>query len=403
MTEQIHKLTFHRHFWRNIHMSELGELYVSMTLKTLSLSMISVFVPIYLYNLGINLYGISVYFSLYFLMRIPINIVTGALVARYGPKHIISYGYAVTLIYLGMLLTMPQYGWSLWSLAMVVAISNSFFFVAYHVDFSKIKEVKKEGEELSRMYVLIRIAGAIGPLLGGLLATVFGTDVAMMVAIVVMLLAIVPLMMTSEPVSKSTKLPDFSSFNLGREKRNILAYSAIGISRQATLSVWPLYIALFVFTENVYGLVGLVTSVSVVASIVAAKMIGNLIDDHKGGALINYGAIIVTVVHAARTIITTLWGVIGINILSDAGETAIIMPFTKGFYDDADSRRSRIVYISVMETFGALSRAIFWLLLAFLFYNFDPKFVLQIALIVGALATPMVMTQDFPALKAARG
>ena len=113
------------------------------------------------------------------------------------------------------------------------------------------------------------------------------------------------------------------------------------------------------FTENIYGLVGLVTSVSVVASIVAAKMFGNIIDDRKGGALLNYGAIFVTIIHAVRTTVNTLWGVIGINILSDIGETAIILPLTKGFYDDADSRRSRIVYITMMEVFVALPRAAF--------------------------------------------
>lgn len=382
-------------------MSELGELYVSMTLKTLSLSMISVFVPIYLYDLGISLAGISLYFFLYFVVRTPINVVAGVLVARYGPKHVLSYGYVITLVYLGMLLTLPQYDWSLWALSLVAAISNSFFFVAYHVDFSKIKIAKKEGEELSRMYLLVRIAGAIGPLFGGLMATLLGTDAAMITAIIVMLLAIVPLMMTSEPVAKSSKMPDFSSFNVKKEGRNIIAYSMIGVSRQAALSVWPLYIALFVFSENVYGLVGLVTSVSVVASILAAKMFGNIIDDRKGAALLNYGAIFVTVIHAARTTISTLWGVIGVNILSDIGETAVILPLTKGFYDDADSRRSRIVYVTMMEVFVAIPRAVFWLLLAVLFHNLDPQFVLETALIICALVTPVVMIHNFSALKPA--
>ena len=141
-----------------------------MTLKTLSLSMISVFVPIYLYDLGFSLFDISVYFFMYFVIRAPINIIAGVLVARYGPKHVLSYGYVVTLVYLGMLLTLPQYDWALWSMSLAAAISNSFFFVAYHVDFSKIKESKKEGEELGHMYILVRVAGAVGPLFGGLLA-----------------------------------------------------------------------------------------------------------------------------------------------------------------------------------------------------------------------------------------
>lgn len=380
-------------------MSELGELYASMTLKTLALSMISIFVPIYLYDIGFSLVEISLYLFTYFVFRLPFNIVAGVLVAKYGPKHVLSYGYVLSLVYLGLLLTLPEYGWSLWVVALVAAISTSFFFVAYHVDFSKIKQSKEEGAELGHMYVLVRVAGAVGPLFGGLLATVFGTDTAMIAAILIMLLAIIPLMMTAEPVRATGKMPDFSTVKLNKETRNILAYSGAAIARQSMLYLWPLYIALFVFTENIYGMVGFVTSISVVSSIIAAKMFGGLIDDRKGGNLLNYGAIFYSIINALRVTVSTTHGVIGINIMSEVGETSMVLPLTKGFYDHADSRKDRVAYISLMEVATGFPRALFWLVIAAMFANFEPEFVLKAGMLFAALVTPLVMVQNFSAIK----
>ncbi len=221
MLEVVHTVTHSKHFWRNAKMSELGELYISMTLKTFAFSMIGVFVPIYLYQLGYSLPVIALYFVVYFSFRIPVNYLAGEFTARYGPKHTISYAYVITLLYLGMLLTMEHYNWPLWFLALSASASISLFFVAYHVDFSRIKETKNVGSELSHMYMLQRVASAIGPLMGGLIATVFGVHLVIAMSIVIVLLAIIPLMMTREPMRPRKNL-NFKGISLKKESSCIL-------------------------------------------------------------------------------------------------------------------------------------------------------------------------------------
>lgn len=397
MLEVVHTVTHSKHFWRNVKMSELGELYISMTLKTFAFSMIGVFVPIYLYQLGFNLATIALYFVVYFLFRIPINYLAGEFTAHYGPKHTISYAYVLTLVYLGLLLTMGRYDWPLWLLALTASASISMFFVAYHVDFSRIKESKNVGSELSHMYMLQRVASAIGPLLGGLIATIFGVHIVITISIVFVLLAIIPLMMTREPMRPRNSL-NFDGISAKKEFRNIISFSAVAVGRQLGLSIWPLYIAIFIFSENIYGMVGLVTSISVVASILMAKMIGNLIDNHRGGLLLRYSTIFLTVIHASRVMVDSLMGIIGVNIASEFGETGVLLPLMKGYYARADGVKDRIAYVVMMESAIAFTRALFWLLIMVLLMSLDHQTAFKVTFIFVALVTPLTLVNNFKSI-----
>ena len=379
-------------------MSELSELYTSISLKTFAISMIGVFVPIYLYQLGYGLVLIALYFTVYFIFRIGLNILAGEVVARYGPKHTISYGYVLVLVYLGMLLTLPQYGWPLWLLALVAATEVSFNFVAVHVDFSKIKESENVGAELSHMYLLNKIASATGPLLGGLVAVLFGIQVAIIMSIVVLMFAIWPLMLSSEPTRTKQKV-DYRAIKLNSELKNITSLAVTSISRQVNISLWPLYISIFIFSENVYGMVGLVTSIAVVSSILMAKIFGKIIDDDKGGSLLTISAWFSAFISAMRVAVSSALGVVTMNVVSEFSDTGVLLPLTKGFYDQADTSGGRIAYIAIMESSIAFFRAFFWLTVAMLFANFDPQKAFFLTFILVAVISPLITLQNFKALR----
>lgn len=398
MLELIHTITHSKHFWFNAKMSELGELYISMTLKTFAFSMIGVFIPIYFYQLGFSLQMIALYYAMYFAIRAPFNYLAGELTARHGPKHVMSYGYVLTLVYLAMLMTIEYFGWPLWAIALSGASSISFFFIGFHVDFSKIKVNKDVGSELSHMYLLQKVASAIGPLLGGLLATIFGMHFVLGVSIILVLLAIWPLMLTHEPLRHRGGM-SFKGVSLKREARNMVSYGAVGVGRQMAIGLWPLYIAVFIFTENTYGMVGLVTSAAVVSSILMAKMVGSLIDNNKGGLLLQYSVVFLTVIHGLRAMVSSLAGVLGLNIVGEFSETGVLLPLMKGFYARADNSKDRVAYVVLMETSIVLVRAVFWVLIAVLLVNLDQQLAIRVVFIFVALATPLTLVQNFGALK----
>ena len=386
------------HFWRKIKMSELSELYMSMTLKSLALSLIAIFIPVFLYQEGFSVAEISFYFAFYFMLRILFNLLAGYLTARAGPKHMLAYSYVLLTIFLGLLLTLPTYGWSLYFIAVVHSLFNAFFFVAYHVDFSKVHSVKKGGSEISIMNILVRTAAATGPFVGGLVATVFSIEATIAMALGLVLLAIWPLMLTAEPVKKQREL-DLKSFSIRDNLNNMSAYSLLAISRQVALLSWPLYISIFIFTDDVYAKVGLVTSVSIAVSILVTRAYGKLIDNDSGKTLLNSASVFASATHALRPVINSLGGVVLINMTSELAETGVLLPFTKGFYDEADSANNRIAYVSVMESAIAVTRASFWLVITWIIVTYGDKTGLAVSFYVASAAALLVMTQKFKALK----
>jgi len=381
-------------------MSELGELYVSMTLKSLALSLIAIFIPVFLYQEGYSIVEIGLFYAFYFTCRIVFDLLAGYLTARFGPKHLLSYSCILLIVFLGLLLTLPVYGWPLFFIATIKALFNSFFFVAYHIDFSKVHSVKNAGAELSLMNILVRTAAAAGPFVGGVVATLFSIEVTIVMALVLVLLAIWPLLLTAEPIKKQRQL-NLNTFSMKDNFANLVSYTSLGISRQVGLAIWPLYISVFIFTDDIYAKVGLVTSVSIGISLLVTRLYGKIIDKNAGRILLNNSSIFNTLIHALRPTVGSLGGVTLVNMTSELAETGTILSFTKGFYDEADSAKNRIAYISMMESMIAATRAIFWLGLVWMIMAYGDKTALIASFYLAAIASLLVTVQKFAALKKA--
>ena len=96
-----------RHFWRDVGFSELNELYASNLLRRLSISILLIFVPIYLYKHG---YQVAVIFSLFgmlFVAKVLCDFLAGYTVARYGPKHTMIVAAVFQVVSSGLFMTVP--------------------------------------------------------------------------------------------------------------------------------------------------------------------------------------------------------------------------------------------------------------------------------------------------------
>lgn len=377
-------------------MSELSELYISMSLKSLALSLVAIFIPVYLYELGYTLMEISLFYAIYFALRIPGHFIAGLLTARKGPKHVLSYSYGAQLLSLLVLLTLPNMGWPLWFVALVQSAYNSLFFVGFHVDFSIIENEKFAGKELSTMSILVRTAAALGPFVGGLSATLLGINATLVIAIVLLLIAIIPLMHTKELINRQERI--LYDFSLQDQWRNYVAYISETLSKQTPLLFWPLYLAAFVFAQDPYLKIGLVTSISILVSLSATRYFGQLIDNAKGRQLLHGSSLLHAVVHMLRSFANNLGMVSLVNISTELAESGQLLTMSKGFYGEADRAKSRIGYVVIAETIMAIARSLQWALVFVGFVFFSAKSVFIGIFLISALLSIGVLSERFKSL-----
>lgn len=399
MKTLIHNILRRRHFWREADFDELSEVYVAMIFRSLALSLIGIFVPVYLLQLDYGIVGIIHFYLYFFSARMCFDFIGAHLVARFGPKHamLISYGFQIMAALL--FLTLKDYSWPLYIPAMIWGASNSIFFIAFHVNFSKIKHVDNGGKEIGYVNVMERIGGMIGPFVGGMLAMVFGAQYLFLIAIILLLIGLVPLFRTAEPVKTRQKL-HYRAFKLNDMKRDVASYGAFSIENNLLIVLWPAFLTLFVFADNVYATIGGLASIGSLVSVAAAYAVGKLVDEKRGGQLLRFATVANAFVYVFRPFVNGVAAVLGVNVVNEALTVGYRIPYTKGWYDAADQHPGfRIVYISVIEAFGSFCKCLVWAELLLLSSVLNTYQLIVLGFIIAGVSSLLINLQSFKALQ----
>lgn len=395
----FHRFLLTRHFWRYVTLSELRELYLSSMLRTLAFSLVGIFIPIYLYKLHYSIAAIFLFMASMHGVRIVTNMVAGWSVGKVGAKHTILVSYAVQAVALLLLMSLPDMHWPLWIVASLWGTAMSFFFVAYHVDFSAIKHIHREGRELGALKVAEQSGAIAGPVIGGVIASFVGAEYMIMAALVVFSLAALPLLLSKEPPKARQQLR-LKSFAFSKVRPHLLSFCSLEVENVVALALWQFFVAIFIFVENTYASVGLVTSLSFAVSIAMTYAIGYVVDTRYSDRLLRMSLVANAGLHALRPFAGGFQGVLALNAVDNAIAPGYRMPYLKGWYDAVDEAGGqRVAFVVVMETAGEVSRGLFWALLALLTWWFEPKTAMIIGFGVGAVASVGIMRHHFAVLR----
>lgn len=390
-----------RHFWRNVGFDELSELYASMMIRGLAISLTGIFIPLYLHQQQFSIGEIIMVAAWYFTIRaIATDLLAGYTVAKIGPKHTMLIGHVLLIISTALFLTLPQQGWPVWVLGGVWGASSSFFFIPFHIDFSRVKHAEHGGKELGFINVMERIGSALGPIIGGLVATLFGPEYIFWSATVLLLISLWPLFRTAEPIKTNQKL-DFKGFKVQALSRDYISVMGLGIENTLTMFLWSLLLGVFILAgSSVYAELGAISSVTFVVSIAAARVIGQVIDRKHGRKLLRTAALGNAVLHLFRPFISGFPTALGINMVNEVVTPGYRMPYFKGLYDAADSHPGyRIVYLTSMELISSIAKATAWWLLVILTQVLSGREVINVGFVLAAAASCVIMTERFKALQ----
>ncbi len=369
---------------------ERSRIYWTMSIKTLGISLVGVFVPIYLYNLGYSLRLILVYFLVRELAELSLVFVTSIFMARFGVKRVLTAGCFLAMTSLYMLYLLPNHSALFIPVAIMEGAAISFFFLPYHFLFSAAMTKSHGGRQLSRMDNLICIVEALGPLIGGLVATILSLQVALVAALVIVTLSILPLLSTAD----GTAHYQFSmrAAATSAPTGDLLSNIGFGISEMAATIVWPLFIFLVV---NTYISVGFIVTASLLFTLVLVATVGRLADKGRARQLMRAGSLTSAMVHFLRFLGSSFASVIFINFAADGAHALFRVPWNIKFYEHA-SESDRAAYIAAMEMAVCIGRAVFWAILLIFTFQFTQNRVMLMAFglgAIGSLLVPLIVNQ----------
>ncbi len=399
MVHLIREIYHHRYSTKDIKANQLHELYIAMMLKTLGLSLVGIFVPVYFYQLGFGIDTISLFYLTVFGVRVVTDNVAAWLTGYFGPKHMMILSHVFLVLTMVLLLTLETNAWPLWSIAILNALATGFFFTSYHIEFSKLQSAKSAGSQIGTMYKVGKFASAVGPLVGGLVATIANVQVVIVLALMLIMASAVPLALSPEPVRRRQHVT-WRGFPWKQTKWDFVSNLGLSFDQMTFVFIWPLYISIFIFSDNVYLSVGLITSLGLAVSVLVATAFGKLIDKGHGLKLLSAGVVASSASHLIRPIIASTQSVIAFNLINDSFSSAIRMPYTKGVYGAASSYEGyRDAYIGILMTSSNIMRASFFLILYLLTFNNTDQIAMQIVFLMAAVGIWGTTLQRFKALR----
>lgn len=341
-----------RHFWRYATFSEVAELYMARTMRVAAMSMASGFASVYLYKIGYSLVFILGFWTLFYIMKTLVAVPSGIFAAKIGAKKGILVSnilYIPAMIFLGFV---PDAGIPALIVAGVcMGVSGSLHQICYFVEFSKVKSMDHAGKEIGFMNILEKLAIGVSPVIGGFIALLFGPSVTMWVAGFVFVFAALPLLRTAERVEKHQRIA-IKGFPWRTTLPSMVARVGVGFDIFTTATIWSLFVAIVIFPNfdnEIYVVLGVLASITVVVAIASSHLIGKLIDNKKGRLLLKTGVIAESLIHLSRAAVVSPVGVVGVNITDEVATTAQAMTFTRGMFDTADLSGHRVMYLMGME------------------------------------------------------
>ena len=156
-----------------------------------------------------------------------------------------------------------------------------FYWVPFHVDFSKFSDKKILGKEISFLETVKDLIGVIIPIIAGFLIVNFGFDVLFIIAIIIYLISGIPYLMIPRTNEKFT-WGYFYTWKKYFSKETIkdnLAFAANGGEDIVGLVVWPIFI--FEILQGDYLKVGFIATLIVGVTVILQLFIGKYLNNKK--------------------------------------------------------------------------------------------------------------------------
>ncbi len=283
----------------------------------LGFTLVEVFGPVYFYQMGIPLPYITLYWSVFFALRLIFRPVALWLSERFPIKLLFIgsvIGFAFRYLLYGMV-TGPTF--LLFVLLITESLTSAFYWLFYHVCFARLLDRMRVGRSVAWRDASIAAVRMVAPLVtaGGI--ELFGFGSTFLIATLVTLLGVLPLLSL---YFDQTEERSFSSTGLlSGDLTGGWLYFFSSISSYGGDFLWR--ITLFLHIGNNYGFGGLV-SLAIAFQVVGTFFVGHRFDVGKGVQHVRLGIALLLLAVLGRGLLTlTVSMAVSLDFLIAVGTT----------------------------------------------------------------------------------
>jgi MFS family permease len=307
---------------------EIYRIYTAHTLRGIALSIVSVYVPIFLLTLGHTLSEVIWYYIVTHLVGLAFALtLVPFLIERIGILQTFKWNYPITITYYLLLALLPSFPLPLPLIAVLGGASIFFYWVPLNIFLIKNTEFDKMGSDMAKFFALPQIFSIVGPLIGAGLILLVGFWPAFAVAMVGTVVSYLPL----APIGTSEIRVSFRFREAwaGLKKRRFLFFLE-GFDNIVEESewFWGIYIYLVIGSLAVPGIVG---SLEALGGAVFTLLVGKYANK-SGRKMILGAAAALVCVAISRMFIESQLAAYAVSLIASFAMTAFMVSYFSAIY-----------------------------------------------------------------------
>ncbi|MDP2812124.1 MAG: MFS transporter [bacterium] len=388
-------LHFIKTFWPQNMKRQVRELFISTTLVNLALSMVMLFEPIYLYQIGYSLQKIMLFYLIVYVAYFFLMPLGASFAKKKGYEFSILLGTILFIFFYISLFLIAQYPFLFYISALIYALQKTYYWPAYHADFARFCGNDEDGREISAMNVASSLVYIIGPALAGFIIYEWGYGALFIISSLIFLVSNIATLATKERFNPSDFSYKQAYKNLfSKENRQaLLAYIGFG-EELIVLVIWPIFISIII--ADVLNLGFIVTLATLVTTLVTLY-IGRLTDSKNKRKILSLGSVFYSLSWFIRLSVTSSLGIFFVDTMSKLGKNIVAVPLVALTYEKAKesehfgqrSLMARIVFFEMSLVVGKLIALV--AVYSLLFFVTDQLIAFKATFIIAGAMTLLYM------------
>lgn len=335
---------------------QLRELYASSLIFSFAYALVTIFEPIFFYQIGFSFSSIALYYAFHYVLytfSLPLG---GMFASRFGVERSISLSLPIFVTYFLVLAATARFHELIILAALLLTTHKTFYWPAFHANFAAFGDEKNRGTELSWMSLLKYGVGIAGPLAGGFIASIWGFPILFTIAAGLVLVSIIPLLRTADEV-KLEKLSYSDPWKLvGLRKHRHAMVSMVGWGENLVdLVFWPLFLFIIIGTTKVLGIV---VAGSAAIMTVTGFIIGEIADRYPRRLIIRLHLPFMVAGYFLRPLIGTPVAAFFTDSLARLAYVGMYLPTLFRLYVLAGESKQRVNYMVAVELVLAITKAL---------------------------------------------
>lgn len=360
---------------------ELDNLLLYEFLKNFALSLIGIFIPVYIVSQGMGLLAASLFIVISGVAGIVLSYPVSRLIAKFGFKHSLAASYLFLIPGLVVI--------RLFELSLVVIVASSILYnlgrllhnISMNSEFAVDSDKDRRGSDSGKMLSLPSISRIIAPLVGGLIFSGLGFTELMAVTVFILFLSVIPLI-------RSEDNKDNFDYNFGKllnEElwKTIPLFTARGIQGATAVSIFSLFVYMVIGGSIDVGAARALDSLGFVLT---GLIVGHFSTKVEKDKLVLLGCSGAALAYLARGFLVSPFQVFLLSFISGIFFQIYHVPVFSSFADEAE-RTEVLEFYTLKRIFLSLGNilSVSTLVMFFLVYNLRTGFIASFTL--GGAAT----------------